>query len=82
MGSIYVIKSRFYDDYWEIWGTLEVSPLVFSQCWDSAALLLTFGNWGLASNSVAAAWACKIVHPWWLTRNGCGRVVSGWLTRN
>ena len=24
MGSIYVIKSRFYDDYWEIWGTLGI----------------------------------------------------------
>ncbi len=35
MGSIYVMKSRFYQDYSEIRGTLEVSPLVFSQCQDS-----------------------------------------------
>ena len=26
LGSIYVIKYRFYYDYLEIWGTLEVSP--------------------------------------------------------
>ncbi len=29
MGSIYVIKYRFYEDLGEIWGTLGVSQLVF-----------------------------------------------------
>ncbi len=30
MGSIYVRKYIFYDDYLEIWGTLGISQLVFS----------------------------------------------------